>query len=1270
VRAAAIVVLLLTSVPLTSSATTVEHRGDEIVFTGEAFAIAFSDVNGSIRSVTARGNSTSIPQSGEEGLWRATYKEGGDVNAVDFAGGALARSFRWSADAAAETLELSYASADIAVTVVVTGRADGVDFTARVEPANKTVLEFALPARLRFVPDQIERLVCPLNGNESVGAAFRPAFFERQTADHPAGWRTQVVGPSGFASLVSAGVVSRADNDPPVPISITSAGRTWLGGQLADKWDGKPAVVNRPSPRDPAALVIADSPNGPYFSGDPVGRRGFLFRIAGRVDTDQAQLVPDLVVATIEHLTTIRASGRSKIALVSLEHGPQTGGWTVVPVTQWRDRLEASDAIDQAGLQVVELRTARAMLNALTGSDFLAILNPYGEFTPVLEETGMPGTVAAVGRYVRAGGNWFEVAGYPFYYELRPTYYYSYQTPYPPAFGDFLHLDAPAGSASLYGVQPMQWRPWDGAGNSAAIFVPGRLAWGGDERGGYCERAFGTYVTRGSQWQSPTVRLILGNPVVEDLSAYCQANQIDRSLESKMSPAVLAAFKQAVLVFFDGTANEMLTHVDQLPAPALIHFARYLKGGFDKQYPDHLPPNPSFGTSAEFRALLARCRELGHLVMPYTNPTWWCDHPRGPTFLREGEAPLLKRFDGSLSYELYGTNDGYTVCHWHPAVQAANRLTVRQFTEDYPVDVLFQDQCGARSWQYDMNPASPAPFAYTEGLVSMVAEDCGKKPLSTENGWDRVANFESQLCGMTWSIVPTKDAPTWRTFLKDRFPPQTWEIFPLAQYIAHDKTAMVHHDLGQFVTDDEVLAWTLGLGYGMSYRISASSLDRADSRQWLLWLDRLQKSVCARFVGEPVRAFTHDRGANPAFEDDGVLRATYGPVEVTANLNGRPMISGGCALASHGFRAAAPGVVAANLKSVAGADMGDEGVSFVAEGDAARVELWIYSRGDRDVAVELPESMTGPAILRMDGCTDATVTPQGRTLSLHLGYRPDMERVHPPAALAGKSPRDWPGNRPAIGVLNLSGMPQAWTRISPPNWMQAFQQSRLATEFGVPVRQITSVAELTGALQAGVTSWLAIVNPGGECFPVAAPGQWRDMLALIRDYVNHGGSWWETGGYSFYTPAFPGSYGWQTEVIGPDGAGFFGLQVGGGANDQAPEPLTVTARGLELLGSTLGASLQGKRSAVNRGLPRTADAPAHLTLLAGAQQDFLGAYRLEGWGYLWRVGGFWPNPDVVVPTAVATMEYLYSHAPLPAESDPTRYLWHGVLSQNDSDSGG
>jgi len=37
--------------------------------------------------------------------------------------------------------------------------------------------------------------------------------------------------------------------------------------------------------------------------------------------------------------------------------------------------------------------------------------------------------------------------------------------------------------------------------------------------------------------------------------------------------------------------------------------------------------------------------------MPYTNPTWWCDHPRGPSFEQAGDAPLQRNLDGKPSYE-------------------------------------------------------------------------------------------------------------------------------------------------------------------------------------------------------------------------------------------------------------------------------------------------------------------------------------------------------------------------------------------------------------------------------------------------------------------------------------------------------------------------------------------------------------------------------------------------------------------------------------------
>ena len=138
-----------------------------------------------------------------------------------------------------------------------------------------------------------------------------------------------------------------------------------------------------------------------------------------------------------------------------------------------------------------------------------------------------------------------------------------------------------------------------------------------------------------------------------------------KRLRDKLPQEQFDRFRTAVLVKFDGTARDMIANLVKLPVPSLIHFSDYLKGGFDKEYPDHLPPRPSFGTSAELRAFIDKAHSLGHMIMPYTNPTWWCDHPRGPTFVQAGEGPPARKLDGKPYHEVYGRNDGCTTTPGH-----------------------------------------------------------------------------------------------------------------------------------------------------------------------------------------------------------------------------------------------------------------------------------------------------------------------------------------------------------------------------------------------------------------------------------------------------------------------------------------------------------------------------------------------------------------------------------------------------------------------------
>jgi hypothetical protein len=74
------------------------------------------------------------------------------------------------------------------------------------------------------------------------------------------------------------------------------------------------------------------------------------------------------------------------------------------------------------------------------------------------------------------------------------------------------------------------------------------------------------------------------------------------------------------------------------------------------------------------------------------------------------------------------------------------------------------------------------------------------------------------------------------------------------------------------------------------------------------------------------------------------------------------------------------------------------------------------------------------------------------------------------------------------------------------------------------------------------------------------------------------------------------------------------------------------------------------------------DDPGHVALVAGHRQDFIGGYRLEGWGWLWRVGGFSPQREVALPVAVAAMEHIYTHPPLPVKSGEIKYLWHATVT--------
>ena len=489
-----------------------------------------------------------------------------------------------------------------------------------------------------------------------------------------------------------------------------------------------------------------------------------------------------------------------------------------------------------------------------------------------------------------------------------------YKVDYPTAFADFVHFEGVDGKCvSMYGIRPRPaHEPW--LMPQEFRFVPSSFACGVDSAGGWADRRFLAYVRPSEKWRSPKIRIAADGDLRASLDNYAELNTLEKTLNEKVPDAALRErFKKAPFFTFSyaSTAAEIRQAIDHLPAGTHIRIYGYMKGGFDRHYPDFLPPRPKFGTAKEFSDLLADIRRRGLLVSVYVNPTLWCDNPRGETFLAAGEAPLAVGLDGKHYHEKYGTAEGWAVSLWHPAVRAANEKIRRQFTKEYPVDMIFEDQHGARKFIYDMNAAAPSPLDYTEGIISLCEEGSAIAPLGTENGWDRVANEMTMLEGISYFVFPSSRRPAWVTSMKREYPADLWTMELVAQRLCHGKTIFKHHDNGQFVDSDKAIAWTLALGYIMNWGASAKDFAKDEKlRSWFAKLAEIQRTIVAPLVERRLVGFRHDRSAifregnNPQNEDDdGYVIADYeGGYRLIVNLGAEKRMVDGEELGPYGYK--------------------------------------------------------------------------------------------------------------------------------------------------------------------------------------------------------------------------------------------------------------------------------------------------------------------------------------------------------------------------------
>ncbi|MGN0852031.1 MAG: hypothetical protein ACI4Q3_01495 [Kiritimatiellia bacterium] len=1166
-----------------------------------AAGVAFDPATGDLR-VEQQG--TSLWRSGEHGLWRIRFRDRSFLSAADFATNAVAGGrFRLMAEGASTRLVWTSSRADVTVRATPLADGGGTDLVASVTPHAGESLMLDFPARLRFPAADVKDFVYPGRGNSGPGLALNAKFFLPATPDAPHGWDATRQGGKGYAHLYGGELAMRPLDAPAVALKVTEAGVRWLGAEAAKRLNGWKRPVLRPPAKGQSDIVLVDSEHGPYLSGRRFGGTGCLWRLGVADDASRAAVPPAETYSVQQLLPRLaqQAPARKKIALIALSYGPRTGFFVRTSPGEWRTALQAALP---PGCTFEELRTIPQLQRAIASSDYLLVLNPYGEAFPVDRPANYLRRLDDLRAFVQAGGNWLETGGYSFYQTLHGGSFLSMVEPYPPLFADFAHCTVLSGqSVALYGVQPRPpHEPW----RNPAPFVPGETGVGGDGAGGWFFHAFAAYAKPGATVRTPRVRIRTGTTLAGALADYAAANTLDVPLKEKVAdPDTLGKLLRAPLLHLAGSAAEAKKALANIPAPALYHPSCYLKGGFDKEYPDHLPPNGNFGTMAELVDLFRDARARGHLVSPYTNPTWWCDHPRGPSFLAAGEAPLAIGLAGGTLRERYAKNDGWTVCFWHPDVQKANRKTVREFTVDAPVDLLFQDQCGARRWQWDFNAAAPSPTAYAEGMVAMNEEDSRVVPLGTEDGWDQVANRQTALCGCSWRVVPTERRPAWCDPFKAAIPPDAWRIEPVNLRLFHDKVLFYMHDLGAFVTNERVLSWMLALGYNLSLAPHATSMVPANPLyKWYEWLHVLQSRVVSRIAAQPLVRFRHDRAplfatpGDPAREeDDGVVAAQWGDVSVLVNLGDVPRTCGGRNLAPYGWWIEGPGLRSGHLA---------DAPAFVEAGGCR----WVY------------------------------------------GEDPDFAPVRPTEAQRTKAPRDRADAPRTLAVLDFG--PQVhpcWSKVTAAEWVATFETSALAVRHGLGVVRLATVPELFAAL-GGQTPCFAILNPYGEILPTAGAGAWRELLPAIQRYVATGGHWIETGGAPFYGAFWRERDGQiRRETLHGAGAESLGIHVRMDPIDEAPVALAAAPAAAAWFPPALRRQIAATRSMANRGLADHGDAPVTPLVADRSGRVWFGFHRLGGWGALWRVGGALPDRELVRAIVPAALEHAFTTPPPPVPAN-------------------
>jgi hypothetical protein len=450
--------------------------------------------------------------------------------------------------------------------------------------------------------------------------------------------------------------------------------------------------------------------------------------------------------------------------------------------------------------------------------------------------------------------------------KLDPQFFYNGGGPvwtYPSrwAFADWLAFDAGGSSLALYTVNPAP-NPIQPVDIGLVRAVPP------DDCSGpvFCVRhRFETWIGAGTTWTSPTVRIQVGLTAAQSMLAYRHDNGIDAypSLADKTG-AALTALTQSPLIKADlknaVPFGQWGPELKRLPSPALIHPVAFQPGDFDSTDPDFLPPDDAIGTTADMRGAVQKAHDLGQLVMPYLNISWWSVNSLSVSELPDVTQVAVQNRLGKPRQEQYGAELGWVVSPFAQAVKDRFAALLDEWRTQVPADCLFFDQIGARPWLRDFNDAAPTPLAYDDGWLALLTP-AANRCLMVEDGWDRLAAVSSGFLGSLLLMQDEFNEPN------VEYGVGTWQPYPLADWLLHDKVLLYQHDLYEptMTADPSVLAWNLAFGFMLSYNWNAPG-DTLSS-PWLDVVGSMEHTLGPLYAGQPLDSY--------AAEAPDVTRTTF-----------------------------------------------------------------------------------------------------------------------------------------------------------------------------------------------------------------------------------------------------------------------------------------------------------------------------------------------------------------------------------------------------------